>query len=210
MLSLYPFARARSEAARLEECRMNHVAADGTAARNTGPTALALIGALLLLGGSAAVADSERRAEPRTDRTEAEHGPAHSDHAPRHGGQFFMAPNGWHHLEGALPRPDLFHLYLYDDHTRPIAATPFLLGARAWLQRYDTDGTAVGDRVELRLRPAVDGTRLEAAIPAGVRLPIEVELRLQLDPDRREALFNFDFPAASMAALAETRARRAP
>ena len=189
---------------------MNGVAADGTLALIAGPTALGLLGVLLLLASTNAMADAEHRGEHRSGGKGAEHGLAHSDHTPRHGGQFFMAPNGWHHVEGALSRPDRFDLYLYDDHTRPVVATPFLLGARAWVQRYDVDGDEVGHRVEIRLRLADDGTRLEAAIPPGVSLPIEVELSLKLDPDLGEAFFNFDFPAPSLAPIRETQASRNP
>ena len=45
---------------------------------------------------------------------------AHMDHNPLHGGQFFMAANNYHHLEGALPRPGEFRLYVYDDFKQPV------------------------------------------------------------------------------------------
>ena len=45
---------------------------------------------------------------------------AHMDHNPLHGGQFFMAANNYHHLEGALPQPGEFRLYVYDDFKQPV------------------------------------------------------------------------------------------
>jgi hypothetical protein len=62
---------------------------------------------------------------------------AHMDHSPLHGGQFFMAQNNYHHLEGTLSEPGVFRLYVYDDFKRPIDPRNF--AGRVVFERYDLE-----------------------------------------------------------------------
>ena len=59
----------------------------------------------LCLDGTERVAVRERR--------------IHGDHNPRHGGQFFMAPDNWHHIEGTYPTDGVFRFFVYDEMMNP-------------------------------------------------------------------------------------------
>ncbi|MFQ5790341.1 MAG: heavy metal-binding domain-containing protein, partial [Acidobacteriota bacterium] len=101
----------------------------------------------------------------------------HGDHNPRHGGMLFMAPDGFHHLEGTLSESGLFRLYLYDNFTKPIDATPFLA------------------RIEdQRLQAAGEGAFLEVQLGEPASYPAEVVLHVRFDPAGEEQRFDFIFP----------------
>lgn len=114
---------------------------------------------------------------------------AHGDHNPRHGGILFMAPNGYHHLEGTLEEDGKFRLYLYDDFTRPLAVDGFQ--ARAG---------------EIPLEASADGSLLSVNVDRSVD-PVEIVLHLRFPEDAEEARFDFIFSraAAATAALPEFR-----
>ena len=105
----------------------------------------------------------------------------HTDHQPKHGGVFFMSADNWHHLEGVLIAPDEFQLYLYDNFTRPLAATGF-------------DGAAEFSAMQpitVKLSPGPGDAYLRCGVPPGSSAPIAIAVRIRLKPELPPELFNF-------------------
>lgn len=136
----------------------------------------------------------------------------HGNHSPRHGGQFFMAPDNWHHLEGTYPRARLFRLYVYDDYGRPL---PFerlrQLQARVVTREtYDPATRRTTELVAFPLRPSRNGY-LEARVDAAA-FPVEMTAKVRFTSDAPEYRFDFTFPALTAEPLpqpAPQPARRA-
>lgn len=117
-----------------------------------------------------------------------EHRP-HGDHNPRHGGQFFMADDSWHHLEGTWLKPNLFRVYFYNDMTQPLSINGFSASAA----KTDANGNDVGAPVALKPGKTPDSNTLELPLP-GTPLPANLTLRLRFKPSDKERVFNFTFP----------------
>jgi len=118
----------------------------------------------------------------------------HGNHNPQHGGQFFMAPDSWHHLEGTYPRDRTFRLYLYDDYARPLTRRA-LDTVAARVVTSETFDPATRRTTELKafpLRPSRDGTYLEARIDA-TALPAEMTAKVRFAKDAPEYRFDFTF-----------------
>jgi hypothetical protein len=113
----------------------------------------------------------------------------HGNHNPQHGGQFFMAPDNWHHLEGAYPRAGVFRLYLYDDYTKPLALPTVR----------DVSGRLItADGLEIPLKR--QGRILQATIPRAA-LPLEPHAQVRFAPGAPENRFDFTFSQFSKDAV---------
>ena len=121
----------------------------------------------------------------------------HGNHNPQHGGQFFMAADNWHHLEGTYPAPRLFRLYLYDDYGRALPADQ-VRQVRARLVTTETFDAKTHTAKELAAVPLVasrSGSYLEARVDH-VPLPAEMAAKVRFKPASDE--YRFDFTFASL------------
>ena len=114
----------------------------------------------------------------------------HGNHNPQHGGGFFMAPDNWHHLEGAYYSTGNFRLYLYDDFTKPLPLKD-VRAAQARLFLKD------GQEVPL----ARNGRFLEAKL-GKLPLPLSVQAKVKFDEKSPEHQFDFTFEKFSVDAPA--------
>ena len=120
----------------------------------------------------------------------------HGNHNPQHGGQFFMAADNWHHVEGTYPRAGVFRLYVYDDYARPLSpAVLRRVAARVVTnERYDAKTRTSTDVTAFQLRPSRDGAYLEARV-TGVAFPAAMTAKITLKPGAPEHRFDFTFAA---------------
>jgi hypothetical protein len=122
----------------------------------------------------------------------------HGNHNPQHGGQFFMAGDNWHHVEGTYPRPGVFRLYVYDDYARPLSAADLnKIRARVVTnERFDPRTRTTTEIQAFTLRASRDRAYFEAHLPA-VTLPADMTAKIRLKPDAPEYRFDFTFTAAT-------------
>jgi hypothetical protein len=135
----------------------------------------------------------------------------HGNHNPQHGGQFFMAPDNWHHIEGTYPRDRVFRLYLYDDYARPLSAVD-LRRVQARVVTRETFDPATRKTTEISafaMRPSRDGAYLEARVDRAP-MPAEMTAKVRLKPGAPEYRFDFTFHATTKEPPVPTAARAAP
>ena len=130
----------------------------------------------------------------------------HGNHNPRHGGQFFMAPDNWHHIEGAYPTARSFRLYVYDDYGRPLPADK-LKDVEARVVTKETFDPATRKTTEVStfpLRMARNRGYLEARVDSAA-LPAEMTAKVRFGrDDANEHRFDFTFDALTKEPAAPT------
>jgi hypothetical protein len=134
----------------------------------------------------------------------------HGDHNPRHGGQFFMAADQWHHIEGAVPSEQTFRLYVYDDYSQPLPLEELerIRGRVVAEEHFDPDTRTTTDVVAFPLTIGADGTYLEARLD-DVDLPAELTAKVRFAPGLDEERFDFTFAGPSLDTSPEALAARA-
>lgn len=159
----------------------------------------ALFGLIFSLCGSFVSAHEDGSDHPEHSSTTSRQAP-HADHHPKHGGEFFMAPDRFHHLEGVMATPKEFRIYLYDDHTQPISAVPFKEGAKVGVQKVGADGREIGTPVELSVSVDKSGAYLTSSVPAEFVCPLYFTTLLRFPGEQDSDLFNFTFDKVSVSA----------
>ena len=127
---------------------------------------------------------------------------AHMDHTPRHGGTVFMAPDGFHHIEGAYPEPGVFRIYATDNYREPVDVTLWM-GRAVLEEEYDAATDEFVEVTAFAMLPAPGGAYLEAEV-GDVPVPAEIIARLQFAEDFPEERFDFIFAGFSGDAPRET------
>jgi hypothetical protein len=122
----------------------------------------------------------------------------HGNHNPQHGGQFFMAPDNWHHLEGVHPSARVFRLYLYDDFARPLSSDKMKdVEARVVTKEaFDPATRKTTELTSFPLKTARNRPYLEARIDPA-QLPAEMTAKVRFSDDQPEHRFDFTFAALS-------------
>lgn len=115
-------------------------------------------------------------------------GMGHMNHDPVHGGQFFMAENLYHHLEGTMPSPGEFRLYFYDDWKRPLEARNF---AGTLIMEHEVEETGDFTEEEFALEIGNEG-EMWFTVRLPEELPIAFFARVVLAGEEKRFDFDFD------------------
>ncbi len=115
-------------------------------------------------------------------------GMGHMDHTPLHNGEFFMADNLYHHLEGTLTEAGKFKLYFYDDWKVPLDPRNF--SGRAFIEN-ENPKTGEVTESEFALEIAQEGNMwMSAELPPDV--PIILYAKVMLAGEEKRFDFQFE------------------
>ena len=116
---------------------------------------------------------------------------AHMDHTPRHGGRVFMAPDSFHHIEGAYPETGIFRLYATDNYREPVDVRLWM-GRVVLSEEYDPETDEFEELLSFPLLPSPDGSYLEAEV-GDLPIPADIIAKIQIVEDFPEDRFDFIF-----------------
>lgn len=116
---------------------------------------------------------------------------AHMDHTPRHGGTVFMAPDSFHHIEGAYPEAGRFRVYATNNFREPVDVSLWM-GRAVLEEEYDEATDEFREVVAFPLLPSPDGAYLEAEV-GNIAVPAEITAKLQVVENFPEDRFDFIF-----------------
>ena len=122
----------------------------------------------------------------------------HANHNPRHGGLFFMAPDLWHHLEGAYA-DEVMRVYLYDDYTKPLSPElrNGVTGRIVTKETFDAATRTTKEITVFPLKAAPDGDYLEARV-GRLKFPAELTAKVRFTKGGEEYRFDFTFAEYSV------------
>jgi hypothetical protein len=109
-----------------------------------------------------------------------------------------MAPDMWHHLEGAYLPDETFRVYLYNDFTKPLPQdlAKQVTGRVVLKETFDTATRTTKELLAMPLTMAASGEYLEARV-GRLKLPAEMTAKLKFKRDADEYRFDFTFPEFS-------------
>ncbi|MBW8866060.1 MAG: hypothetical protein JF610_01825 [Acidobacteria bacterium] len=114
----------------------------------------------------------------------------HGNHNPQHGGQFFMASDNWHHLEGTYLPTGVFRMHLYDDYTKPLP----LAQARTISGAVVVKDQRTGEEKTIPLTRS--GQYLQGTV-GKLPFPAVMYAKVKFKPDAPDNRFDFTFDSYS-------------
>ena len=116
---------------------------------------------------------------------------AHMDHSPQHGGIVFMAPDGFHHIEGVHPIAGVFRIYITDNYRAPVNVSSWT-GRAVLEEEYDAERDMFREITAFPVEASPEGDYLEAQT-GDAPLPAQVTAKLIAQQDFPEERFDFIF-----------------